>query len=233
MARHKEFDQDKALDKAMTLFWQKGYAATSIQDLVDHMGIGRRSLYDTFKSKHDLFLAALDRYRSMDSESTATVDDSSVSPIVAIRDIFEGMVAVAVADRDRKGCFVVNSAVELAGQDDAVTTRSREAFHDFESVFQTLLDQAQQAGELSLEQDIQALAQYLTNAIYGIRVMSKMNPDKEVLTNVVNLTLSVLQDLRQNSGLEVSRLAMNAAQSGDDVNDLVRNKRRRGFRPKI
>ena len=65
MARPKEFDQDKALDKAMTLFWQKGYEATSIQDLVDHLGIGRRSLYDTFKSKHDLFIAALDRYQAL------------------------------------------------------------------------------------------------------------------------------------------------------------------------
>jgi TetR/AcrR family transcriptional repressor of nem operon len=192
MARHKEFDQDKALDKAMTLFWQKGYEATSIQDLIDCMGIGRRSLYDTFTSKHDLFIAALDRYRDKAYESTAISGESLVSPKAAIREIFDGIAAEAVADTDRKGCFVVNSAVELAGQDEAVTLRSISSFQDLEYIFHEVLHQAQQARELSLDHDIQALAQYLTNAVFGIRVMSKMNPDKQVLTNVVNLTLSIL-----------------------------------------
>jgi len=192
MARQKEFDQDKALDKAMTLFWQKGYEATSIQELVDHMGIGRRSLYDTFKSKHDLFIAALDRYRDMAFESIVSSDEPLVSPKVAIQEIFEEIVAEAVADRNRKGCFIVNSAVELAGQDDAVTIRSREGFQTLEFIFHRLLHQAQQSGELSPDHDIQALAQFLMNAVFGIRVMSKVNPDKLVLTNVVNLTLSIL-----------------------------------------
>jgi TetR/AcrR family transcriptional repressor of nem operon len=192
MARQKEFDQDKALDKAMTLFWQQGYEATSIQDLVDHMGIGRRSLYDTFKSKHDLFIAALDRYRDIATGSIVTPDEPLISPKTVIREIFEGIVAEALADRTRKGCFIVNSAVELAGQDDAVTIRSREGFQDMEFIFQSLLHQAQQQRELSPDHDIQALAQYLTNAVFGIRVRSKVNPDKQVLENVVNLTLSIL-----------------------------------------
>ena len=105
MARHKEFDQDIALDKAMTLFWQKGYEATSIQDLVDHMGIGRRSLYDTFNSKHDLFIAALDRYRDIAKESILTPGEPLISPKAVIQEIFEGIVSEALVDRNRKGCF--------------------------------------------------------------------------------------------------------------------------------
>ena len=170
MARHKEFDQDNALDKAMTLFWQKGYEATSIQDLVDHMGIGRRSLYDTFRSKHDLFLAALDRYLDMVYKGTVPSDDRWVSSKLAIQEIFKGIVADSLADKNRKGCFFVNSAVELAGQDDAVTIRARDGFQDLEYVFLGLLDQAQDAKELSPDQDIQALAHYLTNAVFGIRI---------------------------------------------------------------
>lgn len=192
MARHKEFDQDQALNKAIKLFWHKGYAATSIQDLVDCMGIGRRSLYDTFNSKHDLFIAALDRYRDRSYEAALSSGEALVSPKMAIRGIFEGIVAASLADENRKGCFVVNSAVELAGQDEAVTIRAKGGFQDLEFVFHSLLQQAQQADELSPEHDIEALAHYLTNAIFGIRVMSKMNPDKDVLTNVVNLTLSIL-----------------------------------------
>ena len=192
MARHKEFDQDRALEEAMALFWHQGYAATSIQDLVDHMGIGRRSLYDTFNSKHDLFIAALDRYRALANQSPLFSDEPPASPKGAIQRIFEGFVAEAVGDRDRKGCFIVNSAVELAGLDEAVTIRSREGFRDLESIFQGLLEQAQQAKELSADQDTEALAHYLTNALFGIRVMSKINPDRQVLSNVVNLTLSIL-----------------------------------------
>ncbi len=67
MARHKEFDQDEALQKAMEAFWARGYEATSMQDLVEHMGINRQSLYDTFGDKHSLFLKALDRYHEVET----------------------------------------------------------------------------------------------------------------------------------------------------------------------
>lgn len=192
MARKKEFDPDIALDKAMTLFWQKGYTATSVQNLVDHLGIRPRSLYDTFTSKHDLFIAALGRYRAMRAEQTSTVRESLSSPITIIRKMFEGFATEAVTDRDRKGCFFVNSAVELAGQDKIVALKSKETYQNMEFVFQSLLEQAQQADEISADKDIKGLAQYLTNTMFGIRVMAKMNPDKEVLANVIKFTLSSL-----------------------------------------
>lgn len=192
MARQKEFDQDEALDIAMTLFWQKGYGATSVQDLVDNMGIGRRSLYDTFKSKHDLFIAALDRYQAMRERSQAATIESLVSPKTIIQEIFEGIVAESLTDSYRKGCFHVNSGVELAGQDDEMTVRSRVVYQSLEEEFHRLLIQAQQTGELSPDRDIRALAQYLTNSVFGLRVMAKVNPDEKVLTNIVNLTLSSL-----------------------------------------
>src|SRR3981081_3787453 len=66
MARHKEFDRDEALHKAMEVFWSRGYNAASIQDLVKHMRINRQSLYDTFGDKHALYLLALDRYREVE-----------------------------------------------------------------------------------------------------------------------------------------------------------------------
>ncbi|MEZ4727014.1 MAG: TetR/AcrR family transcriptional regulator [Caldilineaceae bacterium] len=192
MARQKEFDQEKALDKAMYLFWRKGYEATSIQDLVDHLGIGRRSLYDTFTSKHDLFVAALDRYIAMNGTPVATADDQQVAPKEIIRQIFEIMIDEAVNDPDRCGCFVANSAIELAGHDDVVRVRVRESTQRMEHNFHTLLVQAQKNGELSSTRNLHELAQFLVNAVFGIRVQAKINPDRTMLTNVVNLTLSVL-----------------------------------------
>ena len=192
MARTKEFDQDKALEKAMELFWQKGYEATSIQDLTEHLGIGRRSLYDTFKSKHALFLAALDRYATLNDDPVPTLSEQTTTPKMAIRHTFEQIIDESVRDKARFGCFLVNSAVELAGQDDAVTVRSREACQHLEYKLYQCLSQAQSMGELGPDRDLPALAQYLTNAIFGIRVMAKMNPDRKALTNVMDLTLSVL-----------------------------------------
>ncbi|MEM7029569.1 MAG: TetR/AcrR family transcriptional regulator [Chloroflexota bacterium] len=192
MARTKEFDQTKALDKAMELFWQKGYEATSIQDLVEHLGIGRRSLYDTFKSKHDLFVATLDRYTELNDDPMPSPLEEVVTPKESIRQMFEQIIDDSIEDKTRSGCFLVNSAVELAGQDDAVTVRAREACQRFEYKFHKLLSQAQGIGELDMKHDLPALAQYLTNAIFGIRVMAKMNPDRKALNNVMNLTLSIL-----------------------------------------
>ena len=192
MARQKEFDQDQALDKAMTLFWQKGYEATSIQDLVDHLGIGPRSLYDTFKSKHDLFVAAFDRYREITDASPTLVDARSTSPKAIIQDLFEMVIDEAVNDQNRCGCFFVNVAVELAPHDDVIAFRVRDAMQHLEDTLHKLLDQAHKSGELSTTHDLQALAQFLANAIFGMRVQAKINPDRQVLTHVMNLTLSVL-----------------------------------------
>lgn len=193
MARQKEFDQEKALDKAMKLFWRKGYEATSIEDLVEHLGIGRRSLYDTFTSKHDLFIAALDRYIAMNDAPVATAGEQPVAPLVVIRHIFEMMIDEAVNDPNRCGCFVVNSAVELAGHDDAVTIRVRESAQRMEDNFYTLLVQAQKSGALSSTRDLHEVAQFLLNAGLGLRVQAKINPDRQMLTKVMNLTLSVLE----------------------------------------
>ena len=98
----------------------------------------------------------------------------------------------AVDDKQRMGCLLVNSAMELAGQDDAVAIRAQEAVQVFENKFHRLLYQAQLSGELNTTRDLREIAQYLTNAVFGLRVLAKMNPDRQVLTNVVNLTLSTL-----------------------------------------
>ena len=192
MGRPKEFDVDTAVDKAMTLFWQKGYEATSIQDLEAHLGIGRRSLYNTFKSKHDLFIDALDRYLEISHGAMAISDEAWASPKAAIRAIFEEIVAQAVMDSDRKGCLMLNCTLELAGQDDAVTSRAESSFQDLVSTFSNLLDQAQKLGELSTEHDARTLAHFLANTIFGIRAMAKVKPDQQVLTDVIDTTLSVL-----------------------------------------
>src|ERR1043165_9157841 len=116
MARHKEFDRDEALRRAMEVFWSRGYEATSVGDLVEHMGINRQSLYDTFGDKHSLYLAALDRYREVEGRKMFELLDAPGPVKRALRRLFASVVECAVGGGERRGCFVGNATSELAGR---------------------------------------------------------------------------------------------------------------------
>lgn len=192
MARHKEFDQDQIIDKALNLFWQKGYEATSIQALVDHLEIGRGSIYDTFGSKHGLYLAALDRYRQKQSRPTLAPLGQDLPAKEAITQVFNNLIDEALQDPKRCGCFVVNSAVELATHDRDIDAIAKESIAGMEAMFFTYLTEATARGELPDDRDWRVVARLLVNSILGIRVMAKINPDREVLSDVVSATLSLL-----------------------------------------
>ena len=106
MARHKEFDRDEALHKAMEVFWSRGYEAASVNDLVRHMGINRQSLYDTFGDKHALYLQALDRYREVEGRRMFEILDRPGSVKKALRQLFQGVVEGSFCDGQRRGCGV-------------------------------------------------------------------------------------------------------------------------------
>ncbi|MEM8856877.1 MAG: TetR/AcrR family transcriptional regulator [Chloroflexota bacterium] len=193
MARPRAFDEDKVLNRAMHLFWEKGYEATSIQDLEANIGVGRRSLYNTFGSKHALFLAALGKYtQSSDGPSFEKVCESH-SAVDTIRSIFENLADDSLADQTRCGCFMVNSAVELAGQDEDVSKFSESAVQALTNGFYKLVRDGQISKEIPIEKDPVALAQYLTNTYLGFRVMAKMSPNKDAFSNIVNVTMQTLR----------------------------------------
>jgi len=116
MARHKEFDRDEALHKAMEVFWSRGYEAASVGDLVKHMGVSRQSLYDTFGDKHSLYLQALDRYREVEGRKMFELLEAPGSVKRSLRRLFEGVVECSLAGGERRGCFVGNATSELAGR---------------------------------------------------------------------------------------------------------------------
>src|ERR687894_167190 len=116
MARHKEFDRDEALQRAMEVFWSRGYEAASVGELVSHMGINRQSLYDTFGDKHSLYLAALDRYREVEGRKMFELLERPGPVKRALRRLFESVVEHALGEGERRGCFVGNATSELAGR---------------------------------------------------------------------------------------------------------------------
>lgn len=192
MARHKAFNRDEVLDRAIEVFWTHGYEATSVQDLVDSMGINRGSLYDTFGDKHGLFLEALDRYEETFHSKMLGILDGSDSPRKAIERVFETVTRECACDSGKRGCLLTNTAVELSPQDNDTAARVQANFSRIESAFEKALHAAKKRGEIHAPHDTKALARFLTSSLHGLRVMSKAWPSRAVLQDVAQVALSTL-----------------------------------------
>ncbi|WP_373085816.1 TetR/AcrR family transcriptional regulator [Sneathiella sp.] len=191
MARVKCFNREEALEKAMQAFWAKGYEATSVQDLVDCMGINRGSLYDTFGDKHKLFLEALDQYGT-GSQLRTDVLRQVGDPREILTKFMYVFMQKQVADPMRRGCFMTNTAVELSSRDDECAERIRVFFEDMEMGLTDLIARGQQEGTFKSRRDAGSLATFFIGVMQGIRVVGKVNPEEAVLRPMVDVALTVL-----------------------------------------
>lgn len=192
MARQREFEIDAVLESAMKVFWRKGYFATTVADLVDATGLHRGSLYAAFGSKAEIYHRALERYmsavrlrRAVESQPGRPVRD-------VLREVLQDMVETAIADRERRGCLMTNTAIELAGHDPAAADAVAETFADLERVLAARLDRAQAEGEVSPAQSPEALARFVVGTIQGLRVMAKLRPERGALEDIVSVALGCL-----------------------------------------
>ena len=192
MARHKEFNRDEALHKAMEVFWARGYEAASISDLVEHMGINRQSLYDTFGDKHALYLQALDRYREVEGRRVFELLERPGSVKQALRQLFQGVVERSVCDGQRRGCFVGNAMSELAGRCKETAAKACSNMVAAEEALYRALLRGKQAGEIKGGRDLRAVARFLYSSLQGLQLMAKATQDRKALEDVVKVTLSVL-----------------------------------------
>jgi TetR/AcrR family transcriptional repressor of nem operon len=190
MARSKEFDEKAVLRKAMELFWEQGYEKTSMQDLVDHMGIHRRSIYDTFGDKRSLFLASLNHYEELIVNEMESIISSTSSIKQAIRDVF--IFILNSIEQYPKGCLSVNAAIELSLLDKEIGRIVTKMFNRTEDMFNNLIKRGQTSGELSKEIDSDNTSRFLHNNLVGIRVLIKTNYNKKELEGIITLALSVL-----------------------------------------
>jgi TetR/AcrR family transcriptional regulator, transcriptional repressor for nem operon len=189
MARHKEFDPDQALERALRLFWERGYEKTSMQNLVEGMGVHKRSMYDTFGDKHSLYLRALDRYVGAAESDLVTVLDAAPSPRAALRAVF----ATAIGDGSRpRGCFAVNCASESALEDPEVSRRVGEFFTASERLIFDLVREGQRAGEISARHDPEVLAAALHNAWIGVRLQSRAGRADDQIAAMVDGLMAML-----------------------------------------
>ena len=192
MSRHKEFAREDVLEKAMQVFWSQGYECTSVQDLVDAMGINRGSIYATFGDKHGLHVAALDRFYSQEIGPMLAPLERPGSVRAALREIFMTIVDRAALQRDRRGWMISNAAVELCPGDADVGEIVAKGLKRVEGTLHQALVRAKEAGELRPHHEPRALARYLVNSLNGLGVVTKAISDPETLRDIVDVTLSVL-----------------------------------------
>ncbi|MCX5401303.1 TetR/AcrR family transcriptional regulator [Streptomyces sp. NBC_00102] len=192
MGRPKQFDPDAAVEHAMNVFWRKGYAATTPQDLVDAIGIGKGSLYNTFGSKHALFEMALRRYR--DSQAVALIEMvEEPGPVkVRLRRTLKSLAEMDLADPDRRGCMAVNAAAELAGTDQVATELVQRMFARTEDAFRALIEEGQRSGEIAPERDPTAWGSLLLNTVVGLRLMARVAETPDRLVRVIDATVDSL-----------------------------------------
>ncbi len=191
MGRPYEFDREETLSKAMDVFWEKGYKATSIQDLVDHMGIKRGSIYNTFGDKHSLFIAAVEYYGEEVTAKTIQVLESEGSPVENIRIFFETIVNTP-SERKTRGCLISNTVVELAPHDEQVAETVKVILDKIQTAFLNCLNKAVELGELPEDTNTKVLSQFLATSTHGLIVTGKSALNPKEVRDVVNVILSTL-----------------------------------------
>ncbi len=193
MARPREFSVDHALDQALQVFWSKGYETASLRDLLGAMGISRSSFYDTFGSKHELFLKVLDRYNStVASCRIEALIQSATSPKAGIHNLFHGIVETMAQGEETRGCFLNNCAVEVACHDDQAAGRIANGLAKTEETFYCAIRRGQKLGEIGADKEPRALARYLTGTLNGLLVMGKAKAGRRTLQDVVRVALTAL-----------------------------------------
>lgn len=194
MARPKQFDPDNALDKAMHVFWHKGYEATSMDDLLTAMDINRGSLYDTFGGKRELFLKAMDRYcmgGGIGSGISILKQPGPALPL--IRRFINHMLNFGLSDPLRRGCMITNTVMELAPHEKDIAGKVAGRLQMAEGAFFELLSRAKREGELAQDKDPRALARVLVTVMQGTIVMIKARTPASVVRQTARAALAILK----------------------------------------
>ena len=184
MPWEKQFNKDEALDKAMQAFWTRGYEATSMQDLVDCTGVNRGSLYATYGDKRALFLSALRSYDERRRRMLAELE-RRLHPREAIRKVFSSFIDETSETGINRGCFLTNTALELAAHDPEIKQIVSAAQEDVEGFFVRTIKRGKADGSIPGHVKPQDTASVLLASLLGVLVLVRSRPDRAVLNSIV------------------------------------------------
>jgi TetR/AcrR family transcriptional repressor of nem operon len=192
MARPRQFDESAALDAAVDCFWREGYEATSVRDLAARMGITGASLYNAFGDKRSLFRQALQRYAERSTRERIARLESTYPPKEAVCAFLREIIERSLDDDDRRGCLLVNSALEVAPHDPELGAEVAARLAEIEAFFCRALTAAQADGSVPPDREPMDLARLLLGVTLGLRVLARSSPKRELLEGVARPALALL-----------------------------------------
>lgn len=204
MGRPREFDEAEVLDAAVACFWEHGYEATSVRELAGRMGLTGASLYNAFGDKRALYHKALDRYIDASFVDRVRRFEGALPPLEAIRAFFAEIIQRSLDDPQRKGCLLINSALEVAPHDLEFRRVVTDVLAQIEAFFRRCVRAGQRDGSITKSQSAMDLGRTLLAAHIGVRVMARTRPEKPLLEGMVRPILAFL-DANAPSGKETAK----------------------------
>lgn len=192
MARPREFNEVEALESAMETFQAKGYEASSLMDLLKAMGLSKSSLYNSFGTKHQLFLSSIDHYAMKSAGALENKLRNAPSARAGIRQVFIDKVEQITNGENLRGCLLQNSALEVLPQDQVAARHIANGINRNTQAFASLIKQGQAKGEIPSGKSAEALGEYLTMNYMGLRTLGRLNQDRAQLEQFVDTVLSIL-----------------------------------------
>jgi TetR/AcrR family transcriptional repressor of nem operon len=192
MPRVKLFNEEEVLQKTINLFWEKGYNNTSIQDLVNHLGINRGSLYDTFGGKRELFDLAFKKYLKTNNDGLIAFFDKQKLVKKGFLNFYEIPLNAAVCDKGIRGCFAVNTITEMLPEDTVMKELLTKNKAIIESAFLSFLQKGVVSGEISESKNLKKITSLLYSLLNGLLVTAKIDFNKKELLETVKTGLLVL-----------------------------------------
>jgi len=195
MARPREFDEAAVLDAAIERFWQRGYEATSVRDLADEMEIAGASLYNTFGDKRTLYERALNRYLDQTFRERIRRLEPALPPRDAIVAFLKEIIKRSLTDKQRRGCMLVNSAIESAPHDKKFLEIVGAFLDEVEKFFFRCVSKGQKQGTISKAHSAADLSKSLLSILLGIRVLARVKPERKLLEGLMRPIFGLLDDI--------------------------------------
>ncbi|MGP8299401.1 TetR/AcrR family transcriptional regulator [Streptomyces inhibens] len=190
MARPRKFDEGRAVDAAMEAFWATGYEATSTQDLCDATGLGRSSIYNTFKSKHDLFERSLARYMERKNGELFELLEGDLPVREKIRTLLQRVIDEEFTRyTDGRGCLVVNTCVEVSAHDPSVAASLERDYGVRLEAIRAAIESGRRDGDIAPDKDARTLAHLVIASVGGLRVSARAGADRAALEAVADAAL--------------------------------------------
>jgi TetR/AcrR family transcriptional repressor of nem operon len=192
MARQRQFKSDQVLQAAKAVFWEKGYHPTSTRDLTAAMGRTTASLYNAFGDKRGLFLAALDQYLDQSARERMARLETCFPPHDAISGFFAEIIAISLTDTRRRGCMLVNTALEACEEDPEIREIVANETLEMERFFTRCSKAAQDAGTMTSNISPEDSGKMLLAVVLGLRVLARVRPHPNVLYGLIRPLLALL-----------------------------------------